>query len=175
MLSPDDPDARHVVTDIVRTIAAETGFTTLMRIGESPVGPFTINDRFLHEPDLDFRLLLTTAAAAELVDPVGVPISACALVLPDRGIAYIKHGTAPMTTLTIGRNPIDDADTRQGVEAGLEALMHVLGHAQPPARPTGRPFPPAAPGRMPNTSARHGSLSGWTPPSAGPDRPAPHR
>jgi len=175
MLSPDDPDARHIVTGIVRTIAAETGFTTLMRIGESPIGPFTINDRFLHEPDLDYQLLLNAAAAAELVDPLGVPISACALVLPDRDIAYIKHGTAPMTTLTVGRNPVDDPYTRQSVQAGLEALMQAIGDTQPATRPIGRAFPPMTPGRMPNTSPRYGPAGGWSPPSSGPDRRGHHR
>ena len=104
-----------------------------------------------------------------------IGLAACALLLPDRDIAYLKHGTTPMTTLTIGRNPIDDPETHQGVQAGLDALMQAIGDTQPTTRPGGRPFPPTRPGRMPNTSARHGPL-GWTPPpSPGPDRPGPHR
>jgi hypothetical protein len=174
MLSPDDPDARHLITAIVRTIAAETGFTTLMRIGDSRIGPFAVNQRFLHEPDVDYQLLLH-AAAAELVDPTGVPISACALLLPDRDIAYIKHGTTPMTTLTVGRNPIDDPDTHQAAESGLDALMQAISDASPPNRPMGRAFPNLPSGRMPNTSGRHGHRNGWPPPSSGPGRRGPHR
>jgi hypothetical protein len=175
VLSPVDPDARHIVTRIVRAIAAETGLTTLLRIGDSPFGPFAVMEQFLHQPDPDFGLLLNAAAAAESADPLGFPISACALLLPDRDLAYIKHGTAPMTTLTIGRNPIDDPDTHQGVEAGLEALTQAIGQTEPPTRPTGRPFPSATPDRPPNTSARFGPTSTWTPPPPGPDRPRPHR
>ena len=175
MLSPEDPDARHIVTGIVRVIAAQTGFTTLMRIGESPAGLFTINEPFLHGPDVDYRLLLHAAAAAELVEPLGLPTAACALLLPERDIAYIKHGTAPMTTLTVGRNPVDDPDIHQAVQSGLDALMLAIGDTQLATRPTGRPFPPTAPGCMPNTSSRYGPLNGWSPPPPGPDRRGPHR
>lgn len=175
MLSPDDPDARHIITAIVRTIAAETGFTTLMRIGDSPIGPFTVNEQFLPDPDVDYQLLLHAAAAVELIDPTRMPIEACALLLPDRDIAYIKHGTTPMTTLTVGRNPIDDPHTHQAVASGLDALMQAIAGTQAPHRPTGRAFPNGPPGRMPNTSGRHNPLGGWSPPLSGPDRPGPHR
>jgi hypothetical protein len=175
MLSPDDPDARQLVIDIVRTIAAETGFTSVVRIGDIGIGAIAVHQPILHEPDVDYQLLLHVAAAAELVDPTGVPISACALVLPDRDIAYIKHGTTPMTTLTVGRNPIDDPDTHHGVESGLDALMQAIGDTQPPNRSMGRAFPNVPPGRMPNTSGRHGNRNGWSPPSSGPGRRGPHR
>jgi hypothetical protein len=175
MLSPDDPDARHIVTDIVATIAAESGFTTLMRIGESPIGPFTINDTYLHDPDLDYGQLLRAVTVLERAEPLALPISACALLLPDRDIAYIQHGAAPMTTLTVGPNPVDDPGTHQAVQAGLDALMQVIGDTQPAARPTGRPFPPTAAGRMPHTSPLHGPINGWSPPPAGPDRSGHHR
>ncbi len=173
MLSPDDPDARYLVTAIVRAIAAATGLTTLARIGENPLGAFAISQAFLHEPDVDYRPLLLAVAAMELIDPTDVPISACALLLPDRDIAYIKHGANPMTTLTVGRNPVDDPDTRQGVGVGLDALMRAISGAPPPNRPMGRAFPTLPPGRMPNTSGRH--RDGWPPPPPGPAQPGPRR
>jgi hypothetical protein len=161
---------------MVRTIAAETGLTTLMRMGQTPIGPFAVTERFLHRPDLDYQSLLDAAAVAEVIHPLDLPVEACALVLPDRDIAYIKHGTAPMTTLTVGRNPVDDPDVRRGVQAGLDALMTAIGGTQPPARPTGRPFPPTTNGHMPNTATRFGQIGNWTPPPPpGPDRDGPHR
>ena len=176
MLSPNDPESRHIVEHIVRGIAVETGFTTLLRIGDAFGEPFAYAAHFIHEPGLDYGQFLQVLAETERAQPLGLPNAACALLLPDRDIAYVKHGTTAMTTLTIGRNPIDDPDTHHGVEAGLDALIQAIGDTQPPARPAGRPFPPATPGRMPNTSARHSPLGGWTPPaSPGPDRPGPHR
>jgi len=176
MLSPDDPEARHIVDRLVRDVAAETGFTTLLRIGEAFGEPFAYGAHFIHEPGLDYGQLLQVLAGAERARPIGLPNAACALLLPDRDIAYVKHGTAPMTTLTIGRDPVDDPDTHQGVQAGLDALMRAIADTQPATRPAGRPFPPTPPGRMPNTSTRFNPRGGWTPPpSPGPDRPGPHR
>jgi hypothetical protein len=176
MLSPDDPDARHIIAGIVRTIAAGTGFTTLMRIGDSPLGPFAITDSYVHQPDLDYAALLHAAAVVERARPLGVPIDACALVLPDRDIAYIKHGTASMTTLTVGRNPVDEPDTHQGVHAGLDVLMQAISDTQPTSRPHGRAFPPpTAPAPTPDASPGHGHASGWPPPPPSAERRGPHR
>jgi hypothetical protein len=174
-LSFNDPQDRHSITNIVLSIAAQTGFTTLMRIGDSPLGPFTINDPYLHEPDLDLRLLLNDAIAAERANPLGIAISACALVLPDRDIAYIKHGPAPMTTLTIGRTPVDDPYTHHVVNAGLDALMHLHGNTHLPDRPVGRTFPPASPARMPDTSPRHHPTGDSSPPAPSAHRQRPRR
>ena len=80
-----------------------------------------------------------------------------------------------MTTLTVGRAPIDDPHTHQTVQAGLDALMQAISAGTPPARPAGRPFPPTTPGRMPNSSTRHTPPDGWTPPATGQQRPGPHR
>jgi len=175
MLSPDDPDARFLVTAIVRDIAAGTGLTSIARIGENERGPFAVNIAYLHDPDLDYGRFLADITDDERRDPLSLPVSACALILPDRDIAYIKHGTAPMTTLTVGPNPKDDPDTHRTVDTGLTAFMELLTDTQPADRPAGRPFPSAAPGRVPNTSPHHRPINGWTPPQPGRDSRSPHR
>lgn len=174
MLSPDDPQARHLVTGVVRDIAAGTGFTTITRIGEVGGTNFSVNISFLPTATVDYGVLLHAITDLERETPTSLPVSACALILPERDVAYIKHGTAPMTTLTVGPNPHDDPDTHRVVEEGLAAYMQALLDAQPAHRPTGRPFR-TQPGPTPNTARPHRPLNGATFPHPDHDIKGPHR
>jgi hypothetical protein len=155
MLSPDNPHARYLISHLVRHIASDTGFTTLARIGEVADDLFALRDTYMHGPDIDYDELLAIATLLEPGQPTPGPVAACALVLPDGHIAYIKHATAPMSTLTVGPDPHDDPDTHRAADAGLTAVMHIHLDRQPTSRPTGRAFPTIRDGRMPNTSRRH--------------------
>jgi len=171
MLPPDDPDARDLVTAIVRDIATDSSHPTLVRIGVAPIGPYAVREPFTHHPDLDRGRFLLAAAAAERQTPLGLPAGAYALILPDRHIAYIKHGPGAISTVAVGANPIDDPDTHRDVEAGLAAFMQAVDDTAPEHRPSGHAFPPGegvttAPDLPPVNGHQHHPRNG----TAGPHR-----
>jgi hypothetical protein len=174
MLSPDDPAAREFVAGIVRDLATSARSTTITRIGDMRHVAYAVTNPVLHTPDLDYAELLAAYNREERRNPLSVPVSACALILPDRDVAYLKHGTEAMTVLSVGPNPRDDPDTHRAVEDGLTTLMQILLDTQPAQRPTGRPFP-TTPGRMPNTTSHLPHINGWRPPQPGRDASGPHR
>lgn len=174
MLSVDDPAARDFVAGIVRDIAASARSTTITRIGGMRRVAYAVTNPVWHGSDLDYAELLAAYNREERRNPLSVPVSACALILPDRDVAYLKHGSEPMTVLPVGPDPRDDPDTHRAVEHGLTTLMQTLLDTQPTQRPTGRPFP-TAPGRMPNTTSHLPHINGWRPAQPGRDASGPHR
>ena len=175
--SPTDPLSRLIVTDLVRLVAAGTGFTTIARFGEQdgPV-PVALTQQFpprdIHDArHPDYRPLLHGAASQERRSPSQLCPWAVALILPERDIAYLRYGDEPLTVLTVGPHPHDDPATRAIVADGLDALMGALLDGQPSPRPHGRPFSASAPHATP--SLPH--PPGW-PLEHGPgERHGPHR
>lgn len=177
MLSPHDPDDRQLVHGIVHEIGTEVGLTTLVRVGrDGPAGttPHAVISQYAYGPDINLDALLTASAMVEAHDHTHLDLSACALVLPDRDIAYVKHGDNDVTTLAIGPHPHDDPATHQVVAAGLSHLIDTLHAVAGAGQPRGRPFLTIAvlpPDSGPHPPARNG----WQQPTAGPDPHRPHR
>jgi hypothetical protein len=143
MISPTDPEFRRLAEEVVRHIARGTGFTTIALIGATGAMAFAVTESHLPTDitDPDYGRLLHTAADLERRFPTPLPVFACALVLPERDIAYLRDAsTARASALTVGPHPYDDPDTRQTVEQGLAALMQAIVDTQPAHRPAGRPF-----------------------------------
>lgn len=161
----------------VRHVAAGTGLTTIVTIGVgADAVPIISQERFAPQSlDASYERLLTVAADLARRHPRDLPAHACALILPERDVAYLHHhdtGTSPAQVLVVGRNPVDEPATRLQVSRGLATLMQALADTQP-ARPAAAlaflahpaahldllppppPPPPPAPGR--------------------PERPGPHR
>jgi hypothetical protein len=143
--TPDPRELRHIAEQMVRHIAAGTGLTTIATIGLSVDGmPVATRTAFsARRLDASYEALLDVAARMQRHHPRGVPAYACALILPERDVAYLHHhdtGNALAQVLTIGRNPVHDPATQTGVSRGLAALMRALADTQPQHRPTGRAF-----------------------------------
>jgi hypothetical protein len=141
----DSQEPRRIAEQVVRHIAAGTGFTTIVTIGLGADGLPVITHTGFSPTSLDasYRRLLETATSLQRRHPRGAPAYACALVLPERDVAYLHHqqtGTGLAQVLTVGREPVNDPDTHAEVSHGLAELMRALEATQPPPRPTGRAF-----------------------------------
>ena len=143
MLSPHDPDDRRLVRGIVQEIGADVGHTTLIRVGrDGPAGttPHVFINQYAYGPDINLAALLTASAIVEPHHRPDLNLSACALVLPDRDIAYIRHGDTDVTAVPVGPRPHDDPATRQVVATGLANVMDAIHQATETGRPNGKPF-----------------------------------
>jgi hypothetical protein len=173
MTSDPDPDElRHIAEQVVRHIATETGFTTIATIGVGADGmPIVTRSSFTaRHMAARYGDLLDVFADHTRRHPPGVPAYACALIAPERDIAYLHHdqaGAELAQVLTIGRSPDPDAATHIEVSRGLAALMAALTDTQPPHRPTGHAFL-----HRPDAQA---VLLPPTPPTLPPDQPGHHR
>jgi hypothetical protein len=96
--TPNRAQLRELAEQVVRHVAAGTGLTTIVTIGVSADGvPVVTIDRFTPQQlDASYERLLTTTADLVREHPSGTPASSCALILPDRDVAYL-HPTTPAT------------------------------------------------------------------------------
>lgn len=175
--TPNRTQLRELAEQVVRHVAAGTGLTTIVTIGISADGvPVVTIDRFGQQQlDASYERLLTTTADLVREHPSGTPASSCALILPDRDVAYLHHhdtGNRMSHVLAVGRNPIDLPTTGLEVSRGLAVLMQALTDTQP-SRPA------AATAFLANPTARIELLpppSRPTPPSpSGPEHRGTHR
>ena len=169
---PGPDELRDIAEQVVRHIAAETGFTTIATIGMGADGtPVATRSSFSprHLAAL-YGDLLDVFTDRTRRHPPDVPAYACALILPERDIAYLHHHQTtgqPVQVLTVGRNPVQDPATRIEVSRGLAALMRALADTQPPHRPTGHAFL--------NRPGARAVLLPPIPPTVPPDQPGHHR
>ena len=138
-------ELHHLAEQAVRHIAAGTGFTTLATIGMGADGLAVVARSSFSPVDLKagYGRLLEAAARLQRRSPRGVPAYACALILPERDVAYLHHQGARnrlAQVLTVGRSPVSDTATHIEVSRGLASLMSALTDTQPPHRPTGQAF-----------------------------------
>ena len=169
---PNPDELHHIAEQVVRHVAAETGFTTIATIGMGADGTPVATRSSFSPRHLAARYgdLLDVLADRTRRHPPGVPAYACALILPERDIAYLHHhppGRDLAQVLTVGRNPVQDPATRIEVSRGLAALMQALADTQPPHRPTGRAFL--------NRPSAQVVLLPPIPPTVPPDQPGHHR
>ena len=140
----DAHQRQRLAEHAVRHVAAGTGFTTIVTIGVSVDGVpvLTQNPFSARSLDASYGHLLDTAARVEREHPREAPAYACALVLPERDVAYLHYtdddGAAHV--LAVGRNPVNDPDTHAEVTAGLAAFLQAIQDTQPSHLPTGRAF-----------------------------------
>ena len=142
---PDSTELHHLAEQVVRLVAAGTGLTTIatVGVGADGIAVATKTGFSPHNLDSTYERLLDTAARLERRHPRGVPAYACALILPERDVAYLHHhqtGNGLAQVMTVGRSPVDDTSTHIEVSRGLATLMRALADTQPPHRPTGRAF-----------------------------------
>ena len=172
---PDPTASRELAEQVVRQLAAGTGLTTIVTIGMAADGIPVITREGFSPRDLDAsyeRLLVVTADLVRR-SPRGIPTSACALILPERDVAYLHHhdtGTGLAQVLPVGRNPIDLPTTRAEVSRGLSTLMHALTDTQqrPAAASAFLAVPTARIGLIPFTRPA-------PPPPDGPEQRGPRR
>jgi len=141
----DSEELHHIAEQVVRHIAAGTGFTTIATVGVGADGVAVATKTGFSPVDLgaSYGRLLDTAASLERRHPRGAPAYACALILPERDVAYLHHhqtGDGLAQVMIVGRSPVDDTSTHIEVSRGLATLMRALADTQPPHRPTGRAF-----------------------------------
>ena len=140
-----DAELHHIAEQAVRHIAAGTGFTTIATIGMGADGVAVVSRTGFSPVQLNasYERLLNVAADLERRDPRGLPAYACALILPERDVAYLHQGqtgTGLAEVLTVGRSPFDEPVIRVEVSRGLAELMAALRETQPTNRPAGRAF-----------------------------------
>jgi hypothetical protein len=133
--TPDPAQQRELAEQVVRQLAAGTGLTTIVTIGMAADGiPVITREGFSpRHLDASYERLLVVTADLVRRSPRGIPTSACALILPERDVAYLHHhdtGTGLAQVLPVGRNPIDLPTTRAEVSRGLSTLMHALTDTQ---------------------------------------------
>jgi hypothetical protein len=170
-VSTHDPGpARHELAEqLVRHVAAGTGLTTIVTIGVSADGvPIVTREGFSQRHlDASYEQLLVITAQLVRQHPRGIPTSACALILPERDVAYLYHddtGSGLAQVLTVGRNPVDLPTTRVEVSRGLHLLMQTLADT--------RQRPAAASAFLADPTACLGLIP---PPPQQPGAPAPDR
>jgi hypothetical protein len=146
MSRPPDSRELHAIAElVVRHIAGGTGFTTIATIGIGSDGIPVIGNIGFSPQHLgaSYEQLLDSYTRLEREYPRGAPAYACALILPERDVAYLhdhQTGDALAHVFTVGPNPVNDEATHQAVSRGLGALMRALADTQPPQHPTGRAF-----------------------------------
>jgi len=143
--TPDTAELHDIAEQMVRHIAAGTGLTTVATVGMGADGiPVVARTGFSpHSLDASYGRLLDALARMQRRDPRGVPADACALILPERDVAYLHYpgtGDGLAQVLVVGRNPVADPTTHLEVSRGLATLMQALTDTQPPHRPTGSAF-----------------------------------
>jgi hypothetical protein len=132
---PDPAQQRELAEQVVQHIAAGTGLTTIVTIGVAADGiPVITREGFSpRHLDASYERLLVITADLVRRSPRGIPTSACALILPERDVAYLHHhdtGTGLAQVLPVGRNPIDLPTTRTEISRGLATLMRALADTQ---------------------------------------------
>jgi hypothetical protein len=170
--TPDPDSARHELAEqLVRNVAAGTGLTTIVTIGVSADGVPVVTQEGFSQRHLDasYEQLLVITAQLVRQHPRGIPTWACALILPERDVAYLHHhdtGTGLAQVLTVGRNPVDLPTTRLEVSRGLHLLMQTLADTQQ--------RPAAASAFLADPTARIGLIPPAPPTPGQPERRGPH-
>jgi hypothetical protein len=177
-----DPDDRHNdAIAVVKHIAAGTGFDTIAKISANDlVVSATIVSLLpldITQPDYGTLLRVTADLERRYPNPDST-VFACALILPERDIAYLHDSSTAQATdvaLTVGPNPHDDPATREAARTGLSSWMDAIRAAQQPQRPVGHPFlnHPRTPADRPPTRPAQDYLN--SPRLNGNDHSGPHR
>jgi hypothetical protein len=135
-----------IARQVVRHIAAGTGFTSIITIRMGSDGMPVITNTGFSALRLDAsyeKLLDTYTQQLEHVYPRGFPAYACALILPERDVADLhdhETGDSLAHVFTVGPNPFNVEATHSAVSGKLGTLMRALADTQPPQRATGRAF-----------------------------------
>jgi hypothetical protein len=175
--SASDPARSHkLAEDLVRYVAARAAEPTIVTVGESADGIPVVTEEGFAAHRVGGCFEGTLVATAELIRqrPRGIPISACALILPARDLAYLYHhddAAGVADVVATGPHPIDLPATRAEVSRGLATVMQALTDT--------RQRPAVASAFLADPTARIGLIplpaQPDTPAPGGPEQRGPHR